>query len=254
MLALVATLSTPGQSFGRLHLLYSLAPLQRSEALTRSLFYGGVTLTFGLVLLLLNPLLSRIVLTPVRRVHDAMSRAATGDLQVRLPVHSRDEVGRMAESFNRMVGELEGSRREIEGYSRNLEEMVEARTLQLRESQASLLTLKNHLSTVIADAGTGVFSLDATGRVEAFSDRAERDPRSAPEGRPRAHPRGGARQVRESPVSPRWWPRCETDGLDVARPRSCASYPRGAAHCPSWPRPSSEKEAAPSGRWWCAKT
>jgi two-component system nitrogen regulation sensor histidine kinase NtrY len=70
------------------------------------------------------------------------------------------------------VGELEGSRREIEGYSRNLEEMVEARTLQLRESQASLLTLKNHLSTVIATAGTGVFSLDATGRVEAFSDRA----------------------------------------------------------------------------------
>jgi PAS domain S-box-containing protein len=172
VLALVATLSTPGQSFGRLHLLYSLAPLQRSEALTRSLFYGGVTLTFGLVLLLLNPLLSRIVLTPVRRVHDAMSRAATGDLQVRLPVHSRDEVGSMAESFNRMVGELEGSRREIEGYSRNLEEMVEARTLQLRESQASLLTLKNHLSTVIATAGTGVFSLDATGRVEAFSDRA----------------------------------------------------------------------------------
>jgi len=172
VLALVAPLSTPGQSFGRLHLLYSLAPLQRSEALTRSLFYGGVTLTFALVLLLLNPLLSRIVLTPVRRVHDAMSRAATGDLQVRLPVHSRDEVGSMAESFNRMVEELEASRREIEGYSRNLEGMVEARTAQLRESEASLLTLKNHLSTVIANAGTGVFSLDATGRVEAFSGRA----------------------------------------------------------------------------------
>jgi PAS domain S-box-containing protein len=172
VLALEAAMSTPGQSFGRLHLLYSLAPLQRSEALTRSLFYGGVTLTFGLVLLLLNPLLSRIVLTPVRRVHDAMARAATGDLQTRLPVHSRDEVGSMAESFNRMVGELEASRREIEGYSRNLEEMVEARTTQLRESEARLLTLKNHLSTVIANAGTGVFSLDATGRVEAFSARA----------------------------------------------------------------------------------
>ena len=165
VLALTATLSAPGQSFGRLHLLYSLAPLQRSEALTRSLFYGGVTLTFLLVLLLLNPLLSRMVLTPVRRVHDAMSRAATGDLQVRLPVPSRDEVGRMAESFNRMVGELES-------YSRNLEAMVEARTTQLRESEASLLALKNHLSTVIANVGTGVFSLDADGRIEAFNDRA----------------------------------------------------------------------------------
>ncbi|MGD8897232.1 MAG: ATP-binding protein [Acidobacteriota bacterium] len=172
VLALDATLSAAGQPFGRLHVLYSLAPLQRSEALTRSLFYGGVTLTFGLVLLLLNPLLSRIVLTPVRRVHDAMSRAATGDLQVRLAVHSHDEVGTMAESFNRMVGELEASRREIEGYSQKLEAMVEARTAQLRESQATLLALKNHLSTVIANVETGVFSLGADGRIEAFNDRA----------------------------------------------------------------------------------
>ncbi len=172
VLALSAMLAAAGQPFGRLHVLYSLAPLQRSETLTRSLFYGGVTLTFVLVLLLLNPLLSRIVLTPVRRVHDAMSRAATGDLQARLPVHSRDEVGSMAESFNRMVGELETSRREIEGYSRNLEAMVEARTAELRESQASLLALKNHLATVIANVETGVFSLDGEGRIEAFNDRA----------------------------------------------------------------------------------
>lgn len=172
VLALSASLAAGGQSFGRLHVLYSLAPVLRSETLTRSLFYGGVTLTFGLVLLLLNPLLSRIVLTPVRRVHDAMSRAATGDLQTRLPVHSRDEVGSMAESFNRMVGELEASRREIEGYSRNLEAMVEARTRELRESQVSLLTLKNHLATVIANVETGVFSLDGDGRVETFNDRA----------------------------------------------------------------------------------
>ena len=171
VLALAATLSAAGQYFGRLHLLYSLAPLERTEALTRSLFYGGVTLTFLLVLLLLNLLLSRIVVAPVRRLHDAMSRAATGDLRVRLPVPSGDEVGRMAESFNRMVGELEASRREIEGYSRNLEAMVEARTSELRQSQATLLALKNHLATVIADVGTGVFSLDSEGCIEAFNDR-----------------------------------------------------------------------------------
>ena len=172
VLALATTLSAAGDTYGRLHLLYSLAPLERSEALTRSLFYGGVTLSFVLLLLLLNLLLTRIVLAPIRRVQDAMSRAATGDLEARLPIPSRDEVGSMAESFNRMVGELEASRREIEGYSRNLEAMVEARTAELRESQATLLALKNHLATVIADVGTGVFSLDAGGRIEAFNDRA----------------------------------------------------------------------------------
>jgi PAS domain S-box-containing protein len=172
VLSLTATLQAAGEPYGRLHVLKSLAPLERSEALMRSLLYGGVSLSFVSVLLLLNLLLSRIVLVPVRRVHDAMARAATGDLRVRLPVHSRDEVASMAESFNRMVGELEASHRQVERYSRNLESMVEARTAELRASQASLLGLKNHLATVIANVGTGVLSLDQEGRIETFNERA----------------------------------------------------------------------------------
>ena len=87
----------------------------------------------------------------------------------------------MAESFNRMVGELEASRREVEGYSRNLEGMVEARTGELRASQASLLALKNHLATVIANVGTGVLSLDEEGRIETFNERASEILGLAPE-------------------------------------------------------------------------
>jgi len=172
VLSLTATLQAAGEPYGRLHVLKSLQPLERSEALTRSLLYGGVSLSFVSALLLLNLLLSRIVLAPVQRVHDAMARAATGDLGVRLPVASRDEVSSMAESFNRMVSELEASRAQIEGVSRSLESMVEARTAELRASQASLLGLKNHLATVIANVGTGVLSLDEQGRVETLNERA----------------------------------------------------------------------------------
>jgi len=88
----------------------------------------------------------------------------------------------MAESFNRMAGELEASRRQIEGYSRNLESMVEARTGELRASQASLLALKNHLATVIANVGTGVLSLGDGGRIETFNERASEILGLAPEG------------------------------------------------------------------------
>jgi PAS domain S-box-containing protein len=199
VLALASTLSAAGEPYGRLHLLKSLAPLERSEAMTRSVFYGSVTLSFVLVALLLNLLLSRMVLAPVRRVHDAMARAATGDLEVRLSVHSRDEMGSMAESFNRMVGELEASRREIEGYSRNLEGMVEARTGELRASQSSLLALKNHLATVIANVGTGVLSLDEEGRIETFNGRASEILGLAPEraqGRTLEEALGGATTAR----------------------------------------------------------
>jgi len=172
VLALSTTLSAAGDAYGRLHILKSLAPIERSERITRDLFYGGVTLSFVVVVLLLNLLLSAMVLKPVRRVHDAMARAATGDLSARLPVHSQDEVGSIALSFNRMVAELEASRRQVEAYSRDLEAMVEARTGELRASQATLLALKNHLATVIATVGTGVVSLDEDGRIETFNERA----------------------------------------------------------------------------------
>jgi methyl-accepting chemotaxis protein len=102
--------------------------VQRSQALTHTLFYGLAGTSFVLLLILLNLLISRIVIAPVRNVQQAMSRAATGDLEARLPVHSRDELGAMADAFNRMVGEILTSKREVEEYSHNLETMVAVRT------------------------------------------------------------------------------------------------------------------------------
>jgi nitrogen fixation/metabolism regulation signal transduction histidine kinase len=101
-----------------------------------------------------------------------MSWAATCDLEVRLPVHSRDELGTMALAFNRMVGELFASKRSVEDYSHNLETMVAARTRALLESEADLLDLKNRLATVLANVATGVISLDEEGRIETFNERA----------------------------------------------------------------------------------
>ena len=165
-------LAAAGEPFGRLHLLYSLAEVQRSQALTHTLFYGLAGTSFVLLLILLNILISRIVIAPVRNVQRALSRAATGDLEVLLPVHSRDELGAMADAFNRMVGELFASKREVEDYSHNLETMVAARTHALQASEADLLDLKNRLATVLANVATGVVSLDAEGRIETFNERA----------------------------------------------------------------------------------
>jgi len=89
-LSLAAELAAAGEPFGRLYLLYSLAELQRNQALTHTLFYGLAGTSFVLLLLLLNLLIARIVIAPVRNVQQAMSRAATGDLEVRLPLHSLD--------------------------------------------------------------------------------------------------------------------------------------------------------------------
>jgi signal transduction histidine kinase len=160
------------QAFGRLHLVYSLADLDRSESLSRTLVYGLAGAAFVLLLVLLNLLVGRIVLRPVGRVEQAMSRAAKGELDQRLPVHSKDELGRMADAFNRMVVELHGSKEAVEGYSRDLEAKVAARTRALQQSELALLDLKNRLATVLANVGTGVISLDEAGRIDTFNERA----------------------------------------------------------------------------------
>jgi len=76
----------------------------------------------GLALALGAPMvwwLARQLTMPVVAVTLAAERAALGDLSVRLPVVRTDEVGRLAQSFNYMAGELEQKLTEIK-HSRDL--------------------------------------------------------------------------------------------------------------------------------------
>ncbi|MBN2371864.1 MAG: HAMP domain-containing protein [Vicinamibacteria bacterium] len=168
----VAPLVAADENYGNVSVLYSLAERHRAESRTRAILYIVLGATFLLLAFLLNVLLSHIVLAPVKRVMDAMRQASTGELRVRLPVHSRDEIGTMAESFNGMVEELSISKRAIEEYSHDLERKVAERTAELRASEESLIRLKNHLATVIANVATGVVSLDETGRIMTFNGKA----------------------------------------------------------------------------------
>lgn len=68
---------------------------------------GGAAIAAGLGLLV-----SRTALAPVRRLTGATERVAeTGDLSERIEVKGEDELGRMASSFNTMLGALDESRR-----------------------------------------------------------------------------------------------------------------------------------------------
>jgi nitrogen fixation/metabolism regulation signal transduction histidine kinase len=153
------------QGFGQFEIVGSLADVQRAETLTRQLLFALLGTTFLLLLVVLNALVARIVLHPVRRVVDALAAAREGRLDVRLPEGPRDEIGRIAEAFNTMAAELDASRRAIEAHSRGLEGAVQARTRELSD-------VKEHLETVIASVGTGVISVDAAGLVATFNERA----------------------------------------------------------------------------------
>ena len=228
-LSLASRLAAADEPFGRLHLLYSLAELERREALTRTLVYGLAGTSFVALLLLLNLLIARIVIGPLRSVQQAMSRAATGDLEARLPVHSRDELGTMADAFNRMVEQLAASKNEVLEHSRNLEARVAARTRELRESEADLRDLKNRLATVIANVGDRRHLPRRRGSDRHVQREGRRDPGRV--GR-RPRPAPSPTSSRATPGgSPRSWRRRSAGQRAARRPRSPAACPAGGARC-----------------------
>lgn len=91
---------------GLVKLTASLATVERDVLAARqqSLVIAGVALI--VTLLLIGTLISRTVSRPVRQVTEAMTRAAEGDLILRVPSAGNDEIARMADSFNRMGAQL----------------------------------------------------------------------------------------------------------------------------------------------------
>jgi hypothetical protein len=82
--------------------------LSRMQVLAAST--GVALVVFAAVLFLIN----RFVTRPVREVMAAMQAVRRGDLDVRVPVRRKDELGEMAENFNRVVEALKKAREEVQ--------------------------------------------------------------------------------------------------------------------------------------------
>jgi methyl-accepting chemotaxis protein len=88
----------------------SVAYAGLSDQLT--LVASAVIVIFTTLLIMLLIIVRFLLLRPIRRLEQTMQAVAAGDLNARVPVRSQDELGRLGESFNRMVGELDALLRE----------------------------------------------------------------------------------------------------------------------------------------------
>ena len=71
----------------------------------KGLIWGG--LAAGLLALILGGLLAFQITSPLRAVTQAARRVARGDLAQRVDIHSKDEVGALAQAFNDMAASLQ---------------------------------------------------------------------------------------------------------------------------------------------------
>lgn len=81
--------------------------LEFFERINKLLLFGGLTST--VMALLLGVLLSRTLTRPIRELTQATHAVSAGDLSQQVPVRSNDELGELAQAFNKMSSELSRS-------------------------------------------------------------------------------------------------------------------------------------------------
>ncbi len=98
----------------------------------------GLLLTAGGVALLAGGLVWRMVLRPLRELRGAIAAVEGGDLRAQVRLRSPDELGELAQGWNRMTGELLRARAELEEWNRGLEARVAEKTAELQRTHERL--------------------------------------------------------------------------------------------------------------------
>jgi len=100
--------------------------------------------------------LARGITVPIGLLAEGTAKVASGDLTVRIKSEATDEIGILVQAFNRMTEELDGANRNLEKAYRENEQR------------------RSYIETVLRNVGTGVISMDLTGRVNTFNRAAEK--------------------------------------------------------------------------------
>jgi signal transduction histidine kinase len=76
---------------------------------------------------------------PIQVITEAAARVGRGDYSGRIAVTTQDEIGFLADSFNRMTADLERAQKEIRAWGEGLEHTIAERTRQLEAMQAGII-------------------------------------------------------------------------------------------------------------------
>lgn len=103
------SLSKLETSFGQ----YLAGDMEKSDKLKQTLFWvlGGMALLSLLLGMLIALLLSRSIITPIRKLANVLGKAENGDLTDRIDYRRRDELGMLGDKVNRV---LDGQRKMVE--------------------------------------------------------------------------------------------------------------------------------------------
>jgi two-component system sensor histidine kinase/response regulator len=109
---------------------------------------------------------ARRVTRPVLRLANTAKTIAEGDLAVRVPIRSHDELGTLGAAFNHMAEQLAESRNQLEA-------RITQRTEELTDSRHVLQQQTSILRSILDSMGDGVIVADEKGKFLLWNPAAE---------------------------------------------------------------------------------
>jgi len=124
---------------GVLDISVSLDTLHHQIALYRYRFVAMTCILIFMIWLVLTLLTQKLVNSPIQLLVHHTRQIASGDLESKLAIVSRDEFGKLASSFSSMTESLRDAQNELKEWGTNLESIVEQRTREIQQIQAQLI-------------------------------------------------------------------------------------------------------------------
>lgn len=100
---------------------------------------------------------------PIQQLAEGTRRIAEGDMNFKINVKADDEIGMLVDSFNKMMEDLNESRKKFQGVHEDL-----------KLTNLELERRRNYMETVLQNIGAGVIAIDKKGQITTLNTAARK--------------------------------------------------------------------------------
>ena len=151
VLKLVTPVHISGQVIGTQEIDFTLENFDKK---LNSIYILSIILYLSLTCLFIGVLyvfFKVVVITPILKINEGIKSVTKNNLNFRVRIKSRDELGELARTFNQMISYLKEYKTQVERYSKTLEAQVKRRTKQLNKKVEELTKTKLALLNIMED-------------------------------------------------------------------------------------------------------
>jgi PAS domain S-box-containing protein len=148
----------PTVELGRVRIVYTRSYMYQALRQTRMMILAGILILLASLSAATYILLRRMVQKPVGELLAMAHRISEGDLEAKIPVTSRDEIGLLSEKFNDMTDKLKqtrdgviGSEQKYKHLSESLEARIQERTEELHGQVAEMDKTRKAMLNILED-------------------------------------------------------------------------------------------------------